>query len=177
MFLFKGLKRNIQEIKSTEGIDICWVEEGQMVSNKSWSDLIPTIRKANSEIWVSFNTGEEEDPTYQRFVVNTPPKSIVKKINYDQNPYFEGTELQYEMEYLRNNDFEAYLHIWEGEPKKISESVIFGNKFEIQDFETPEDARFFHGVDWGFSTDPTAAVRMFEQEIDGNLYLLIDQEA
>jgi len=177
LFLFKGLRRNIWEIKSTEGVDICWVEEGQMVSNESWSILIPTIRKSGSEIWVSFNTGEEEDPTYQRFVINTPPDSIVKKINYDQNPFFEQTELKAEMEYLKQCDYEAYLHVWEGEPKKISEAVIFGGKYEVRDFETPENARFFHGVDWGFSSDPTAAIRMYEEEIEGCLYLFIDREA
>ena len=31
--LFKGLHHNIQEIKSTEGIDICWVEEAELVSD------------------------------------------------------------------------------------------------------------------------------------------------
>ena len=49
-FLFKGLRHNISEIKSTEGIDICWVEEADKVSEDSWTILIPTIRKPNSEI-------------------------------------------------------------------------------------------------------------------------------
>ncbi len=32
-FLFKGLRRDIAQIKSTEGIDICWVEEAEAVSD------------------------------------------------------------------------------------------------------------------------------------------------
>jgi phage terminase large subunit len=54
-FLFKGMKNNVQEIKSLEGIDICWVEEAARMSLESWEILTPTIRKQNSEIWASFN--------------------------------------------------------------------------------------------------------------------------
>ena len=61
-FIFKGLKTNINEIKSIEGIDICWVEEAQAVSHSSWDILIPTIRKEGSEIWASFNRFTERDP-------------------------------------------------------------------------------------------------------------------
>ena len=54
-FGFTGLRHNIVELKSYEGADICWIEEAQVVSKKSWEILIPTIRKEGSEIWASFN--------------------------------------------------------------------------------------------------------------------------
>ena len=69
-FLFKGLKHNITEVKSMAGVDICFVEEAEKVSDQSWEVLIPTIRKDGSEIWISFNPKNLTDPTYQRFVVN-----------------------------------------------------------------------------------------------------------
>src|SRR5665213_1960064 len=34
--IFKGLRQNISEVKSTEGINICWVEEAEKVSAGSW---------------------------------------------------------------------------------------------------------------------------------------------
>ena len=86
-FLFKGLRFDPLGIKSTEGVDICWVEEAQSVSADSWDILIPTIRKEGSEIWVSFNPGEETDPTYQRFVVNPPDNCVTVEVNYYDNPY------------------------------------------------------------------------------------------
>lgn len=171
-FLFKGLRMNIQEIKSTEGVDICWVEEAQSVSNESWEVLIPTIRKEGSEIWASFNTGEETDPTYIRFVKNTPPNSIVKKVGYQDNNFFPKT-LEDERVYLKKVDPEAYENVWEGMPRSISNACIFKGKFRIESFETPEDAHFYYGADWGFSVDPTALVRSFIR--DRKLY--IDQEA
>jgi phage terminase large subunit len=72
-FIFSGIKNNVTKIKSTEGVDICWVEEAEKVSENSWSVLIPTIREPGSEIWITFNPDEETDPAYQRFVVAPRP--------------------------------------------------------------------------------------------------------
>jgi phage terminase large subunit len=171
-FLFKGLRANPQEIKSMEGIDICWVEEAQAVSAESWDVLIPTVRKPDSEIWITFNPLDASDPTYQRFVINEPTDAVVRKVNYNENPYFPDV-LRSEMEWLKSRDYQSYLHIWEGEVRKHSNALVFNNYFKVEEFETPSRVRFYHGADWGFANDPTTLVRCF---IDGkNLY--IDREA
>lgn len=113
-FLFLGLSNNITKVKSYEGLDICWVEEAESVSYTSWETLIPTVRKKGSEIWVSFNPNDEMDDTYQRFVVNPPPKAYVKKVNYNQNPWFPE-ELEKERLYLKAKNEDLYNHVWEGE--------------------------------------------------------------
>jgi phage terminase large subunit len=171
-FLFKGIKFNTEEIKSTEGVDICWVEEAEKVSAESWDILIPTIRKDNSEIIIVFNPDSEDSPTYQRFVVHPPKGAWVRKINYTDNPYFPDV-LRQDMEWCKERDYEAYLNIWEGECKKHSNALIFAGRFKVEDFETPLDARFYQGADWGFAKDPTTLVRCFMQ--DRTIY--IDREA
>lgn len=51
-FIFKGImEHNAQNIKSLEGVDICWCEEAQKISERAWLVLDPTIRKPGSEIW------------------------------------------------------------------------------------------------------------------------------
>ena len=90
-FSFVGLKNNVANVKSYEGVDICWVEEAQTVSRLSWNVLIPTIRKEKSEIWISFNPELETDETYQRFVVKPPRDSVLIKINWSDNPWFPDT--------------------------------------------------------------------------------------
>ena len=35
VFIFAGVRQNVNEIKSMEGIDICWVEEAQSMSRNS----------------------------------------------------------------------------------------------------------------------------------------------
>lgn len=170
-FLFKGLRFDPLGIKSTEGVDICWVEEAQSVSSDSWAILIPTIRKEGSEIWVTFNPGEEQDPTYQRFIVNPPDDSITVEVNYYDNPYLPDT-LRKEMEYCKRVDYEAYEHIWLGKPKSISDSVIFRNRYRVEAF--PDDLwlqadRLFFGADFGFANDPSTLIRMFM--IETRLYI------
>ena len=113
-FLFLGLSNNISKVKSYEGLDVCWVEEAESVSYTSWETLIPTVRKKGSEIWVSFNPNDEMDDTYQRFVVNPPPDAYVKKVNYNQNPWFPE-ELEKERLYLKDKNEDLYNHVWEGE--------------------------------------------------------------
>lgn len=176
-FIFKGLRTNVNEIKSLEGIDICWVEEAAKVSQNSWDVLIPTIRKENSEIWASFNPDDEEDETYQRFVVNTPPDCIVAKVNYDDNPYFPEV-LRKQMEYDKRINPIKFENVWNGNCKVISDSQVFNGKWVIEEFGDPDlgkvkGNRFFYGADWGFSQDPTTLVRCFIQ--DNRLY--IDYEA
>jgi phage terminase large subunit len=171
-FIFKGLRNNPQEIKSTEGIDIAWVEEAQAVSADSWDILIPTVRKDNSEIWVTFNPLNETDPTYQRFVINPPGNATILKVNYDRNKFFPDV-LREEMEWLKQKDYQSYLHIWEGEVSKHSNALVFGGYFKVESFETPNDARFYYGADFGFATDPSTLIRCFIR--DKTLY--IDNEA
>lgn len=162
-FLFKGMHNNEAGIRSTEGVDICWVEEAQTVSALSWRALSPTIRKAGSEIWVSFNLINEQDATYQRFIVKPRTDSIVHKINFDSNPYFGG-ELRREMEDDKANDYDLYEHIWLGMPIKKSNAIIFSGKYRVEAFDDSlADAadRLFYGADFGFANDPNTLVRSF----------------
>jgi hypothetical protein len=77
------------------------------------------------------------------------------------------------MEWCKERDYEAYLNIWEGECKKHSNALIFAGRFKVEDFDTPLDARFYQGADWGFAKDPTTLIRCFMQ--DRTIY--IDREA
>jgi len=172
-FIFLGLKHDPNQIKSLEGIDICWVEEAQKITHESWSILTPTIRKQGSEIWVSFNPILDTDPTYQQFIVNNNrDNALVVKVNFYDNPYFSD-ELRNELEYMKQNDYDEYLHIWEGECRTSTDAQIFRHKYTVMDFTPPSNAVFYYGLDWGFSQDPTAVLRCFI--FDNCLY--IDHEA
>lgn len=126
-FFFAGLKHNVTQIKSFEGIDIVIVEEAENVSNNSWETLIPTIRKEGSEIWVIFNVKNITDPTYQRFVATQSEDIIAKKISWRDNPFFPSV-LRKEMEKLKNEDYEAYLHVWEGEPDTRRSGAVYAKQ-------------------------------------------------
>ena len=124
---FHGLKSNIDSVKSIEGIDIFWAEEAQSLSKASWDILVPTIRKAGSEIWVSFNPDLETDETYRRFVLSPPKGAIVRKIGWRDNPWFNQV-LRDEMENTRARSEDDYLHIWEGHMRQALDGAVFANE-------------------------------------------------
>lgn len=159
MFIFEGLRYNVQKIKSLEGIDICWVEEGERISHQSWSVLQPTIRRPDAEIWVSFNPDQESDPTYQMFVVNPRPDAWVKKVSWQDNPWFPDT-LRAEKDYLYSVDPDAAAHIWGGECRHASDAQILRGKWVMDRFEAqPNWDGPYQGIDFGFAQSPTTMVR------------------
>jgi len=128
-FNFVGLKNNVANVKSYEGVDICWVEEAQTTSRFSWNVLIPTIRKENSEIWITFNPELETDETYQRFVIHAPENAIVQKINWSDNPWFPDT-LKDEKDALKSRDIQAYNVVWEGLCRQTVDGAIFAKEMQ-----------------------------------------------
>lgn len=151
-FIFMGLLRNVDQIKSTEGIDYCWVSEAHNVSDESWETLLPTIRKEGSEIIIDFNPRNEDDPTYQRWVVNPPDGAISKLVNYVDNPYFPKV-LRVEMEHDKKKDKLLYEQKWLGKPVGIGGRVwpAFDSNIHVKSFDDKELAEKGHCIQ---SIDP-----------------------
>lgn len=173
LFLFNGLRSNIDAVKSTEGLDIAWVMEAKNVSQASWDILIPTVRKPGSEIWAEWNPDLPTDPVDKMFrgENGAPPRSIVRDIKWSDNPWFPPV-LREGMEYDRKRDKDKYRHIWLGEYRQNSEARVFNN-WTVEPFEAPASAVFRFGADWGFSIDPKVLIRCY---LDGRK-LYVDYEA
>ena len=65
--------------------DICWIEEGQSISKKSWEILDPTIRKPGAQIWISMNRELENDPIWVALARNPHEDVYIQKVNYTDN--------------------------------------------------------------------------------------------
>lgn len=158
-FIFKGLKNDPRSIKSTEGINICWVEEAENISKTSWDILLPTIREEGSELWVCFNPKKKTDPTYKILITDGLPGEVAIKVNWKDNPYFPE-KLRKLMEHCRATDMDTYRHIWEGECQEHSAAEIFRGKWSVTYFEPQHH---WHGPYWGsdlgFAEDPVTLVR------------------
>jgi phage terminase large subunit len=127
-FVFAGLKnQSIENLKSYEGVDVCWVEEAQVVSRRSWNVLTPTIRRPGSEIWISFNPDLDSDETYVRFVQNPPKDSIVEFLSWRDNPWFPQV-LEQERLDLEARDPISYRNVWEGEPRATVDGAIYASE-------------------------------------------------
>lgn len=122
-FVFYGLWRNIEEIKSLEGIDVCWIEEAHSLTAKQWEILEPTVRKDHSQFWILFNPDLVSDFVYQNFVINTPPDTIKRHINYLENSFLSKTILKV-IEAKKQKDYEDYEHVYLGVPKSDDQLAI-----------------------------------------------------
>lgn len=122
-FIFYGLWRHIDEIKSTEGVDVCWIEEAHNLTKEQWDTLEPTLRGDASQFWIIFNPRLVTDFVYRRFVTNTPPDTVVRKINYTENPFLSNTILKV-IAAKQAEDQEEFEHIYLGEPRTDDEAVI-----------------------------------------------------
>ena len=161
-FIFKGLDRNPQSIKSVAKIDLTIVEEGEDIPELSWINLEATVfRQPKSEIWCVYNPRKENSPVDNRFVKNPSPNSIVVDVQWDDNPFFPER-----MEVLRQRDMRifdpaTYAWIWEGAYLTNSKSQVFHGRYEIKDFEPDAKWTMVQGLDWGYSQDPTAMIRAY----------------
>lgn len=130
LFVFSGLSdQTAESLKSFEGIDFCWVEEAQVVSDRSWKLLIPTIRKPESEIWLTWNPDLDTDPTWVRFEINTPPDCITVEMNYRDNPWFPAT-LEQERLHMQRTDPVGYENVWEGKPRAAVEGAVYAPQMQ-----------------------------------------------
>lgn len=170
-FFFAGIKTDPGKFKSTEGIDVLWIEEGEKVTEESWQIVEPTIRKAGSEIWCSFNPDLETDPTSKRFIGDPVPGARVLETNWRDNPWLSDRLVSLK-DYLARVDPDAYAHVWEGKFRRNSAAQILRGKVSVEAF-TPvtvstDERKAWHGpyfgLDFGFSQDPTAAVKVWIHE-------------
>ena len=161
-FLFKGLHLNEQNVKSTEGIDIAWVEEAQTVSSSSIEVLTPTVRKPGSQIIYTYNRLLEEDPVHVRLVIEGRPNTLVINANYHiaEKYGWMPDVIKDEIESDKQNRPGLYKHKWLGEP--INQEAKIYKDWIIID-QIPHEAMLVRrGLDFGFSNDPAALLDVYK---------------
>jgi len=166
-FIFCGLSGNAQQIKSMANIDICWVEEAQTISHTSLNILIPTIRNDSSEIWFSFNRLTENDPVWEYFCVNPDERTLVKKVNWNDNPFFPDVLKEERERAKRNLADDDYLNIWEGEPKSFMEESYYGKYIRKAEEEgrickAVYDPKLVVHTAWDLGYDDATAIWFFQ---------------
>ena len=122
-FMFYGLWRHIDEIKSIESIDVLWSEESHALTEGQWEILEPTIRKQGSECWIIFNPNLVSDYVWQNFVVDPPANTTIRHINYNENPFLSDTALAI-IEDKKRRDPDSFPHIYLGMPRDDDDMSI-----------------------------------------------------
>lgn len=171
IIIFQGMQDHTADsIKSLEGFDGAWVEEAQNLSHRSLELLEPTIRKDGSELWFSWNPDQPDDAV-QKLCTDlqemTPEQmadvggAVIVHVNYTDNPWCPKVARQQAKWWMRK-DYERYAHVWLGGFNTKSEAQIFAGRWRVDEF-TPGPAWEgpYQGGDFGFSNDPTCAVRLW----------------
>lgn len=129
-FVFTGLSdQTAGSIQSYHEINVCWVEEGQAVSENSWTILLPTVERTEGcEVWVSFNPELDTDPTWKRFIESPAPDTWRIEMNWRDNPWFPK-----ELDELRLHDKATraqydYEWIWEGKCKPAISGAVYAEQ-------------------------------------------------
>jgi phage terminase large subunit len=141
-FIFRGLSRNIESVKSLFGVDVVWIEEAQTISEESLRVLTPTIREAGSYFLMTANPRSQADPFTETFLKGR--ESILRsegtfddelttivRVNYDRNPYFPQ-----ELDLERKRDQKMlsramYEHVWNGETlDEVENSLVLADWFD-----------------------------------------------
>jgi phage terminase large subunit len=185
-FLFRGLRNNVSSVKSTAKIDLTIVEEAEDVPEAAWLALEATVfRQPKSEMWVIWNPRIDGSPVDQRFRKNPPGNAAVVELNWSDNPFFpEGLETLRRREQERL-DPNTYAHVWEGAYLTNSDAQVLAGKVKVREFApAPGWDGPYHGLDYGFAQDPSAAVRcwvagrsLYIDHEAGKVGLEIDQTA
>lgn len=136
-FIFKGLHGNEQNVKSTEGVDVCWVEEAQSVSMNSIDVLIPTIRKEGSFLIWTMNRLSAQDPVWVRIAEKPDDRTYIKQVNSTAIEKLLSPEIIAEREKMRKDNPELFAHVWLGEPLTVTTGSIYGKQLA----QAQEDGR------------------------------------
>jgi len=164
-YVFSGLRTNLNSIKSKARVLIAWIDEAEDVSETAWIKLTPTVRESNSEIWVTWNPEKDGSPTDTRYRKTPPANSKIVELNYTDNPWFPDVLEQERLGDRERLDDQTYAWIWDGAYRENSDAQILSGKYRVAEFLPGGgwDGPYF-GLDWGFSQDPTAGVKLWINE-------------
>lgn len=151
----------LPEFNSLE--DIRSVEQSVLRGGDDFLEFLTYNPPNDPNSWVNI---EKEKPNEDRFI----HQSTYLDVPID----WLGKRFIADAERLKKNNFEAYRHEYLGEVVGNCERLVFNQKWQEKEFETPSiermfNNRFYHGADWGFANDPTVLIRCFI--IDDCLYI------
>jgi phage terminase large subunit len=123
-FMFKGLGKNVNSVKSIDGVSVLWIEEAQELTQGSIDVIDPSIRGEGAKIICSWNPQLPSDPVERWFNEMAPEGTIHHTVNWRDNVFFPNS-LKIKKDKMKQVDRELYLHIYEGHYKSASNQCLF----------------------------------------------------
>lgn len=178
--LLKGLEEpeKLKSIRLVKGyFKNLWFEETSEFNGiEEIRSVEQSILRANGVEGAQFNTFFSYNPPNDpnawvnaECEIDEPGRVVHHSCYLDAPESWLGDKFIAKALLLKERDRIAYDHEYMGLAVGRADAVIFNGKWEEKEFETPKDARFFFGADWGHAASPTFITRSFEK--DGCLYI------
>lgn len=180
IFRFYGIARNIDEIKSFEGATVGWIEEAHNLTPEMFSTIRPTImRNEGAEMWFTFNPRVATDFAYKRLIVNPPTGSLIRRINYDENPFLSATALA-DIESAFAEDPDEATHIYLGVPLDNDDSVVIKRGWlqaaiDAHKTVVPASGSWTGGKTVGYDVADSGADKNATTSMDGSVCVALDE--
>lgn len=192
---FKGIKTSsgIQTaaLKSIPKVKLWIIDEAEeMVDERTFGTIDLSLRDARADIqvWIILNPPDivqsdgSEHFIYRRFFkdkgIPDDFNGVKDDVRYIYTTYLmnagnlDATFLA-QADKCRQSDIQKYNNIFLGYWGRRTEGLIYRGWKKIDESEYPKHLYCWYGVDWGFSNDPTAVVRVC---FDFNLHILYFKE-
>lgn len=130
LFIYTGLLEHTSDtIKSFEGCNRTWIEEAQTVSKRSLDILIPTVvRTPDCQVIMSLNPYLLTDAVWADYIQPTLDGKrddvTLIRVNYTDNKHCPP-EIMRLAENMKQDDYEAWSNIYDGQPKLIADGAIY----------------------------------------------------
>ena len=165
---FSGLDdpTKLKSLKPSRGYyKILWIEEfSEICGERELRNLQQSVLRGGDRFLVfrSFNPPISSANWANQFVERPDTRSMMLRTNYLQMPSeWLGQGFIEEAERLKEINENAYLHEYMGLPVGNGSEVFPALEIrEITDEEIRNSERIYCGLDFGFSSDPTALIRL-----------------
>lgn len=139
---YRGLARNPTGIKSMDDFNDFWVEEAEIISDRSLEIIEPTARKKGAEIWYTLNRGSSADPiarehlkAHDKELLNTgyyeDDTIMIIRVHWTDNPWFPEVLETKRKKNQENWPKAKYAHVWDGEyMDEVDNSIISAEWFD-----------------------------------------------
>lgn len=165
---------DVEKLKSIANINRIWVEEASEITETDFNQLDLRLRgqsKIGYQMTVTFNPVSELHWLKKSFFDLGRPDSFILKTTYKDNNFLDEQYIR-TLNELEKQDYNYFRVYALGEWGSIG-SVIFSN-WEKKDLSSIKETfdNIYHGLDFGFSDDPTAYIRIHYDKRKKEIYII-----
>ena len=153
---------DVEKLKSVANVNRIWVEEASEITERDFSQLDLRMRGTSEigyQMTLTFNPVSELHWLKKRFFDVGDPQAFVMKSTFKDNPFLDDKYIQ-TLKAMEEQDYQYYRIYALGEWGSIG-NLVYTN-WEKQDLSSVKRTfdNYYNGLDFGFSSDPTAFVRV-----------------